>query len=81
MATRKPQSFRMRSIAIALVAVVLAAAIFIAPSLTDGDPTMLFGLPLKAALALPLALPALVLIMIWFANRQNTEDARYRDDV
>lgn len=80
MAIRKPQSFRMRSLVIGLMTLVLAAAIFVAPSLADGNAALLFGLPLETALALPVALPALVLIMIWFATRQNSEDARFRDD-
>ena len=40
----------------------------------------LFGLPLRAALALPVALPVFVLIMFWFAAHQNLEDERFRDD-
>ncbi len=80
MAIRKPKSFRTRSLVIALVTLVLAAAFFAAPSLADGSASTLFGLPLETALALPVAMPALVLIMIWFANRQNTEDAQFRDD-
>lgn len=80
MATRKPQSFRTRSFVIALVALVVAAAFLAAPSLADGNASTLFGLPLETALALPVAMPALVLILIWFASRQNAEEARFRDD-
>ena len=75
-----PPSFLKRTIAIAVVAVVLWAAFFIAWPLVSGHATTLFGLPPHAALPFPVILPAFVLIMFWFARRQNTEDERFEDD-
>jgi putative solute:sodium symporter small subunit len=63
-----------------LLALVLWAAFSLAVPLAAGRGATLFGLPLSAALALPVALPAFVLIMFWFTTRQNLDDERFRDD-
>ena len=74
-------SFRSRTIMIAVVALLIWAAFSLALPLAETRSGLtLFGLPLRAALALPVALPAFVLAMFWFAMRQNLEDERSRDD-
>jgi hypothetical protein len=45
-----------------------------------GSDATLFGLPLGTALALPVALPVIVLTAFWHAARQNAEDERFRED-
>ena len=78
---RARHSFRSRTIMFGLLALIIWAAFSLALPLaeTHAGPT-LFGLPLRAGLALPVALPAFVLAMFWFAFRQNLEDERSRDD-
>jgi uncharacterized membrane protein len=74
-------SFRSRTIMIGLVALFIWAAFSLAlPFAEMRSGLILFGLPLRAALALPVVLPAFVLAMFWFAMRQNLEDERSRDD-
>lgn len=80
MASRTPQSFLKRTVITGLLALVLWAAFSLAVPLAAGRDVTLFGLPLSAALALPVALPAFVLIAFWFAAHQNREDERFRDD-
>ena len=40
----------------------------------------LFGLPLRTALAIPVALPIFVLTMFWFTARQSAEDEQFPED-
>ncbi len=81
MRRRAAYSFRTRTAVTALIAVVLWAIFSVVPPLGDARPEVaLFGLPLRAALALPVALPLIVLTMFWFAARQNRDDERFRDD-
>ena len=81
MARRVPLSFRTRTVATALIAVAVWAVFTVAVPLAAFPPdARLFGLPLRAALALPVGLPALVLAMFWFAARQNLDDERFGDD-
>ena len=53
---------------------------FFLPWASDGSSMALFGLPLRAALAVPVALPILVLTMFWFATRQSAEDEQFPED-
>jgi drug/metabolite transporter (DMT)-like permease len=78
---KKRPSFRARTVLLGLIALLCWAAASVAIPLAgrDGHAT-LFGLPLGTALGLPIALPALVLAMFWFATRQNLEDERARED-
>jgi putative solute:sodium symporter small subunit len=79
--TGRVPSFLKRTLVIALVTLFVWAALSIALPLAEARPdATLLGLPLRAALALPIALPAFVLTMLWFAARQNLEDERFRDD-
>jgi putative solute:sodium symporter small subunit len=72
---------RSRTIMIGLVALIIWAAFSLALPLAETRVGLtLFGLPLRAALSLPVALPAFVLVMFWFAFRQNREDERSRDN-
>ena len=81
MAIRTRHSFRMRTIVIGLVVLLIWAGFSLALPLAEIRPGVtLFGLPLRAALALPIALPVFVLVMFWFAAHQNLEDERFRDD-
>lgn len=81
LAIRTQPSFLKRAVVTGLVALLLWAALSAALLLAAGrDDVALFGLPLLAALALPIVLPAFVLIAFWFAARQNLEDERARDD-
>jgi uncharacterized RDD family membrane protein YckC len=80
MVKRTPPSFPRRTIVTGLVALFLWSAFFIAPPLAAGRDASLFGLPLRAALAVPVALSAFVLIAFWFAIRQGREDEQFRDD-
>jgi hypothetical protein len=81
MAGRKPPSYRKRTAAIALIALSCWLIVMLMPSLAEvRADVMLFGLPLRVALALPVGLPLLVLTMFWFAARQNRDDERSRDD-
>ena len=41
---------------------------------------MLFGLPLRTALAVPVALPIFVLTMFWVAGRQNGDDEQFPEE-
>ena len=81
MARRTDVSFRARSLMTGMM-VVLAWAVFsLAPLLGEARPdATLFGLPLRAALAVPIALPVFVLVAFWFAHRQNRDDEQFRDD-
>ena len=75
------RTHRRRSIVLALVALFLWAIFsFLLPLASVGSDMTLFGLPLGTALALPVALPVLVLTAFWHAARQNAEDDRYRED-
>jgi putative solute:sodium symporter small subunit len=78
---RTRQTHRRRSIVLALVALFLWAVFsFLLPLAGVGSDVTLFGLPLGSALALPVALPVLVLTAFWHAARQNAEDDRFRED-
>ena len=75
------QAYRKRSIALALVALAIWAAVLVLPAVgRAGSTMMLFGLPLATALAVPVGLPILVLTMFWFATRQNGEDEQFPED-
>jgi len=75
------RTHRGRSIVLALVALVLWAVFaFLLPLAVAGSDVTLFGLPLRIALALPIALPVLVLTAFWHAARQNAQDQRARED-
>lgn len=81
MARRAAVSFRARSVVTGLIALLAWAAFMFVPALAETRPdAMLFGLPLRTALALPVALPIFVLTMFWVAGRQNRDDERFRDD-
>jgi hypothetical protein len=81
MARRVPLSFRTRTVVTALIAIAAWAVFTVAVPLAVFPPeARLFGLPVGAALAVPVGLPALVLAMFWFAARQNLDDERSRDD-
>jgi hypothetical protein len=81
MRRRAAYSFRTRSAVTALIAVGLWAILSAIPPLGDLRPDVtLFGLPLRAALALPVVLPLIVLTMFWFAARQNRDDQHFRRD-
>lgn len=76
-----PRAYRRRSIAIALVALFVWAVLsFLLPVASAGSEVTLFGMPLHAALAVPVALPVLVLTMFWFAGRQNADDVGFGED-
>jgi uncharacterized membrane protein len=78
---RKPPSFQNRTAVITLIALGWCALALLVLPLADTRPdVMLFGLPLRLALALPVAVPMLVLTMFWFALRQNRMDERFHDD-
>src|SRR5262249_43930957 len=81
MARRVPLSFRARTAATAVIALavwaVLAIAVPLVPFPADAR---LFGLPLGAALVVPVGLPALALAMLWFAARQTSDAERFGDD-
>jgi len=77
---RTPPSFLKRAVIAGLLTLFLWAAFSLAVPLAAGRGVTLFGLPLGAALALPVALPAFVLIMFWYTARQNRDDERFRDD-
>ena len=81
MARRVAHSFRTRTAATALIVLACWAIVLLALPLADlRAGATLFGLPLRPALALPVALPAIVLAMLWFAVHQNRDDERFRDD-
>jgi putative solute:sodium symporter small subunit len=81
MAARTRYSFRMRTAIVGLVALLIWAAFSLVLPLAEARPDVtLFGLPLQTALALPVALPVLVLTMFWFAARQNSHDERFGND-
>jgi hypothetical protein len=81
MAGRKPPSYRKRTAVIASIAISCWLIVMLMPSLAEARAdVMLFGLPLRVALALPVGLPLLVLTMFWFAARQNRDDERFRND-
>jgi hypothetical protein len=81
MARRASLSFRTRTVSTALIAIAVCTVFTVAVPLAEFPPqARLFGLPVGAALALPVGLPALVLAMFWFAARQNLDDERFRDD-
>lgn len=81
MGRRAAYSFRTRMAVTGLVALACWAVLLLVLPLADARPgAMLFGLPLRMALALPIALPGLALTMFWFAMRQNHDDERFRDD-
>jgi putative solute:sodium symporter small subunit len=64
-----------------LIALLVWAIFSFVPLLGEAraDAT-LFGLPLRTALAVPIGLPVFVLVMFWFAQRQNRDDERFGDD-
>lgn len=75
------QTHRKRSVVLALLALAIWAAFsFFLPWASDGSSMALFGLPLRTALAVPVALPILVLTMFWFATRQSAEDEQFPED-
>ena len=81
MARLVPLSFRTRTVVGAVMALAILAVFTIAVPLAAFPPgALLFGLPLGAALSVPVGLPVLALTMFWFAARQNRDDDRYRDD-
>ena len=81
MARRVPLSFRTSTVVTALIAIAAWAVFAIAvPLVAFPSEARLFGLPVGAALAVPIGLPALVLAMFWFIARQNLDDERFRDD-
>ena len=81
MARRVPLSFRTRTAVTAAIALAIWAVFTIAvPLAAFPSDVRLFGLPLGAALAVPVGLPALALTMFWFTARQNLDDERYGDD-
>jgi hypothetical protein len=81
MRRRAAYSFRTRAGVTALIVLALWAVFSAVPPLADARADVtLFGLPLRAALALPVMLPLIVLTMFWFAARQNRDDERFRDD-
>jgi hypothetical protein len=80
MARRAPLSFRTRTAVSAAIAIAVWAVFTVVLPLTAFPPdARLFGLPLNAALSLPVGLPALALAMFWFTARQNRDDERFRD--
>jgi hypothetical protein len=80
MARRAPHSFRTRAAFTAVIALAVWAVFAVAVPLAGFAPdARLFGLPLRAALAPPVGLPALVLTMAWFSVRQNRDDERFRN--
>jgi len=75
------QTHRKRSIVLALVALAIWAMFsFFLPWAGAGSRMVLFGLPLRTALAVPVALPIFVLTMFWFAGRQSDEDEQFPED-
>jgi len=81
MQNRTQRTHRGRSIVLVSVALVLWAVFsFLLPLAGIGSDMTLLGVPLSTALALPVALPALVLTAFWYAARQNSEDERTRED-
>jgi hypothetical protein len=81
MARRTALSFRTRTVVAALIAALpWLLSLILLPLAAERTDVTLFGLPLRTALALPVALPLLVLTMFWFAARQNRDDERFRDD-
>jgi hypothetical protein len=81
MRRRAAFSFRTRTGVSALIVLALWAIFSAVPPLADARPeVMLFGLPLRAALSLPVVLPLIVLTMFWLAARQNRDDERFRND-
>jgi putative solute:sodium symporter small subunit len=75
------QTHRKRSIVLALVALAIWAVFsFFLPWASAGSTMVLFGLPLRTALAVPVALPIFVLTMFWFAGRQSAEDEQFPED-
>ena len=75
------QAHRKRSIVLALVALAIWAVFsFFMPWAGARSSVMLFGLPLRSALAVPVALPIFVLAMFWFAARQSAEDEQFPED-
>jgi putative solute:sodium symporter small subunit len=75
------QTHRKRSIVLGLLALAVWAvfSLFL-PWASAGPRVALFGLPLRTALALPVAIPIFVLTMFWFAARQSAEDERFPED-
>jgi hypothetical protein len=75
------QSHRRRSIVLGLVALAVWAifSLFL-PWASAGSTVVLFGLPLRTALAVPVALPMFALTMFWFAGRQGAEDEQFPED-
>ena len=81
MARRVPLSFRTRTVVTAVVALAVWAVFTIAvPLAAFPAGARLFGLPLAAALAVPVGVPVLALTMFWFTARQNLDDERFGDD-
>jgi putative solute:sodium symporter small subunit len=75
------QTHRKRSLVLALVALAIWAVFsFFLPWASAGSTVALFGLPLRTALAVPLALPIFALTMFWFAARQSAEDEQFPED-
>ena len=75
------QTYRKRSIGLALVALAVWAVFsFYVPWVAAGSNVMLFGLPLRTALAVPVALPIFVLTMFWVAVRQNGDDEQFPEE-
>ena len=75
------QAHRRRSIVLALLALAVWAffSVFL-PWASAGSTVALFGMRLRSALAVPMALPIFVLTMFWFAGRQSAEDERFPED-
>jgi putative solute:sodium symporter small subunit len=75
------RTHRKRSIVLAIVALfVWALFSVLLPLAGDGSEATLLGMPLGTALALPIALPVIVLTAFWHAARQNAEDDRFSGD-
>jgi hypothetical protein len=81
MAGRTVGSFSTRIAVTALIVLVVWAVFAVVLPLAElPSGATLFGLSLRAALALPTAVPVLVLTMFWLSARQNLDDSRFRDD-
>jgi drug/metabolite transporter (DMT)-like permease len=75
------RTHRKRSIVLAIVALfVWALFSVLLPLAGGGSEATLLGMPLGTALALPIALPVIVLTAFWHAARQNAEDDRFSGD-
>jgi hypothetical protein len=74
------RSFWNRTRARSILALTAWCALFCAWWSSDGSGLQMLGLPLQAAIGMPVLLPLVVLIMVLFTYSQNRDELRSRDD-